>query len=126
MEKIATEKITVEQQEKFIEIRNSLLEKIDIFEEGMCFPMNYDEQEECRRMYWIESLKTMILALDFGEYTFIEKDFTNYSEFEYGMLIKSYFSEIREIFLSEFGRIISPFGRLLREYEEAVIQILNR
>lgn len=118
-------KLTNEQLQKFHEAREELLKKILFFESGVSFPQNFDEQDPCKRTYWIERLKTNIIKLNFGSYMFDDESFEEYDDFEYGMLISTYFFNIKAVFLEEFGSVITPFRTALEEYENEILHILK-
>ncbi len=118
-------KLTDEQIQKLIGLQKELLEKIDIFYSGLMFPELFATRDECPRKQWIQVLRPRVKRLDLEERKLNSRSISDYTDFELGMALEKYFAQIREIFLEEFGKIISPFDTIIPEYESALTEILK-
>ena len=118
-------KLTEEQYQRFVSVRNRFLEDVSIFEDGILFLEKHVEHHECGDKLWLYKLKDTINALDFEKNEIGGKSFTDCDDFTLGIIIAKYFSKMEAIMLSNFGEVVSPFDKLLSEYFENIISILR-
>lgn len=121
-------KLSKEQCERFMSVRDKLLEEVKIFELGVSYFEKNAEHNEGFDKSWIYKLQDTIKALDLeeGEFEGRSIEFDKCSDFSFGMLVATYFSRIDAIMFAGLGKIIiEPFDRLLPEYKEQVIEILR-
>lgn len=120
-------RLSKEQCERFISVRDELLEKVSIFEAGVLYFEKHVEHKECSDKLWIYKIRDAINALDLEKSEFEGQSiqFEQCSDFAFGMLVATYFSKMEEIMLAELNETIEPFDKLLPEYRKQVIEILK-
>lgn len=107
---------------QFYNEKDKLLETIEIFSEGISFPQKYDKKEECTRISWITDLKSAINDIDLENALINGKELGN-NEIHNGVNISLYVLNMQNIIKKEFGKIISPFDRILEQFLDKIIEI---
>lgn len=112
-------KIREEAIKQFDNEKDKLLETIEIFSEGISFPQKYDKKEECTRTLWITDLKFAIKDIDLENGLINERDLG----LRIGFTLSRYVLNMENIIKKEFGKVISPFDRILEQFLNKIIDI---
>lgn len=110
-------KLTEKQINDFTKAKEQLLEKIEVYEQGIDFAENWCGNETGKRE-WIKHLKVTVNDTNFV----VNKGL--YTNIEFAVATERYLKNIEISIMKEFTGLFKPFDELIPKYHKEVQKIL--